>query len=320
MVTHPDNNLRLGGRILQSPGAAQSVCGFSLLELMASMAIMMVITGATFSLLDYYQKSYGRTQLKSDMYEDVRGVAALMAQEIGQAGLLTLPPSAPTLSSAVVTAGVASTPTVSSTTSMFVGEQLLVEAGAKEELVTITALNPGISITAIFNMTHAIGTSMSVLGVFPNGVVTGADGSTGTSLNLFGDINADGSLVYVRYACNTGTGLLTRSITTIVPGVNTLSASQTLLSTLVANPGATPTVCFQYTTVAAAGYTFVTNVAVTLSVQTTKPDPQTHMFLTMTKSFLNLAPRNVLIGLELANATPADMNRLQPTPPNALLY
>jgi len=46
---------------------------------------------------------------------------------------------------------------------------------------------------------------------------------------------------------------------------------------------------FPYTTTAAAGFTFVTNVGFTLSVQATKPDPQTGANPQMTKSFLNLA-------------------------------
>lgn len=407
MVLHRNNNPQSSGRFVRPFAPARLTRGFSLLELMAAIAIMMVITGATFSLLEYYQRSYGRTQLKADMYEDVRGVAALMAQEIGQAGVLNLPPAQPTLSSAVVVG--AATPTVSSATSMFVGEQLLVDTATNEELVSLTAADPvANTISAVFTKPHVVGAPLSVLGVFPNGVVWGANGSTTTSLRLFGDLNADGSLVYVRYDCNTTTGLLTRSIVTIVPGDITAlgarnpSPSQTLLTTLIGNPGANPTFCFQYTakmpataltlgagngvtttfsgtlgptpltagkqavvassvigvdngaggitgtgissgtinyvtgavsvtflTAPATGITvqagqsnlvFVTNVAVSLSVQTTKPDPQTRQFLTMTKSFLNLAPRNVLIGLELANGSPAITNRLQPTPPNVLLY
>ena len=68
----------------------------------------------------------------------------------------------------------------------------------------------------------------------------------------------------------------------------------------------------------ADGYTFTTGVGITLSVQTTWPDPQTHQYSTMTKSFLNLEPRNVLSAFELANAGIA--NRLQPSPPNVTLY
>jgi hypothetical protein len=94
--------------------------------------------------------------------------------------------------------------------------------------------------------------------------------------------------------------------------VSASNASQVLLNNLIANPGATP--CFQITTTTVGSNTFVTNVALTLSVKTSAPDPQTGAYLTMTKSYQNLAPRNVLAGLELANVPFLD--RLQPTPPN----
>jgi prepilin-type N-terminal cleavage/methylation domain-containing protein len=317
------------GRPLGLRSCPASSAGFSLLELLVSITVLVVISGGVLSVIGFYQKSFARTEVRSDMYENVRGVAELMEQEIGQAGLVSLPSSpSPTLSSAVAPGVLAQTVNISpTTTSMFVNEQLLVDAGNSEELVTVTAVT-ATTIKAIFGKTHAIGAPISALGVFPSGIVPPltADGSTANVLNIFGDINADGSLVYVRYTCTPGTsaapGTLTRSVTTIVPGVNAISASQTLLSTVIGGVGA---VCFQYTTQAAAGYTFVTNVGFTLSVQATRPDPQTLQYSTMTKSFLNLAPRNVLAGLEVATASSPITNRLQPAlpataPANVLVY
>jgi prepilin-type N-terminal cleavage/methylation domain-containing protein len=313
----------LGLRSCRTSGA-----GFSLLEMLVSITVLVVISGGVLSVIGFYQKSAGRTEIRSDMYENVRGVAELMTQEIGQAGLVSLPSSpSPTLSSAVAPATLAQTVNVSSTVSMFVNEQVLVDAGNSEELVTLTAVT-ATTIKAIFGTAHAAGAPISALGVFPSGIVAPGtpNGSTANVLNIFGDINADGSLVYVRYTCTPGTsaapGTLTRSVTTIVPGVNAISASQTLLSTVIGGVGA---VCFQYTTQAAAGYTFVTNVGFTLSVQATRPDPQTLQYSTMTKSFLNLAPRNVLAGFEVATASSPLTNRLQPAlpataPANVLVY
>jgi prepilin-type N-terminal cleavage/methylation domain-containing protein len=299
--------------------------GFSLVELMVSMLVLGVIMGAVVSALSTSEEVYSTTELQSDMYENVRGAAELMEQEVGQAGLLTLPPSTLTTAAAIGT----NSPTVSSTASMFVGEQVLVDAGSgKEELVSLAAPLTSTAITATFTIAHASGAPITVLGSFPNGVVVPGttDGSTlanepGVSvLNLFGDINSDGTLVYVRYTCDTSVtpGTLTRSVTTITPGNNTINAAQTLLSTLIPNPNNTP--CFQYTqyTAGAAGTPVVTNVGLTISVQSLKPDPHTGQYLKMTKSFLDLSPRNVLAAFELANA--ALTTRLQPTPPNVLLY
>jgi hypothetical protein len=270
------------------------------------------------------------------MYENVRGAVELMAQEVGQAGAVSLPSTAPTLSAGVSVSASAQTATISSTTSMFVGEKVIVDTGTNEELVTLTAVSPGTNqIAGIFSVAHASGAPINVMGVFPNGIVAPGttNGSTGTStgsysatvtepassvLNLFGDLNADGTLVYVRYTCDTTAtpGTLTRSVTTITPGSNTISSSQYLLKTLITNPSGTA--CFQYTTATAGGYTFVTNIAVTLSVRTVNRDPETNQYVTMTKSFLNLSPRNILTAFKLASSSVT--SRLQPTPANVSLY
>jgi prepilin-type N-terminal cleavage/methylation domain-containing protein len=321
------------GRPLGLRSCPAKCAGFSLLELLVSITVLVVISGGVLSVIGFYQKSFGRTEIRSDMYENVRGVAELMEQEIGQAGLVSLPTS--TLTSAVAPSALAQTVNVSSTTSMYVGEQLLVDAGNSEELVAVSAIPSATTIKAIFAKTHAIvpPPPITALGVFASGIVPplAADGSTANVLNIFGDINADGSLVYVRYTCTPGTsaapGTLTRSVTTITPGVNAISAGQTLLSTLIGGAGLA---CFQYVSQASAsGFTFVSNVGFTLSVQATRPDPQTLQYSTMTKSFLNLAPRNVLAGLEWATNNPGitpagcptnSSCRLQAAPANVSLY
>jgi Tfp pilus assembly protein PilW len=291
-----------------------------------SMVILSLIVGGFISALSSSEQSYARIELGSDMYENVRSVAELMAQEIGQAGLVSLPTT--TLSSAVAANAAAQAVNVSQTASMYVGEQLLVDAGsANEELVTLTAV-ASTTMSGIFKNAHASGAPVTVLGAFPSGIVpVGAtDGSTSVAepgksvLNIYGDINSDGSLVYIRYTCDTSVtpGTLTRSVTTITPGVNTISTAQTLLSTLIPNPGGTP--CFQYTSypVGTPSNTYVTNVGLTISVRSLTPDPQTQAYLTMTKSFLDLSPRNVLAGFELGNA--GLTTRLQAQPPNVSLY
>ena len=304
-----------------------STCGgFTLIELMVSMAVLSLIMGGFIAALSTSEQTYARTELGSDMYENVRSVAELLAQEIGQAGLVSLPTT--TLSAAVAANVAAQAVNVSQAISMYVGEQLLVDAGsANEELVTLTAV-ASTTMSGIFKNAHASGASVTVLGAFPSGIVpVGAtDGSTSVAepgksvLNIYGDINSDGSLVYIRYTCDTSVtpGTLTRSVTTITPGVNTIAAAQTLLSTLIPNPGGTP--CFQYTSypVGTPSNTYVTNVGLTISVQSLARDPQTQAYLTMTKSFLDLSPRNVLAGFELGNA--GLTTRLQAQPPNVSAY
>ena len=116
-------------------------------------------------------------------------------------------------------------------------------------------------------------------------------------------------LVYVEYTCDPANAhTLTRSITPI--SAANKSAAVVLVQGVV-NPAGTP--CFTYSTAASAGFTFATNVGLTLTTQTSDPDPQTGAYDTMTKSFLNLSPRNVVAGLALAQA--GITAPLEPTPP-----
>ena len=354
MISHSDGTRNCCGRNARARGlhSSGSTCrGFSLLELMVSLAVMLVVAGAVISMISYNEKNYGRTVQQSDMYENVRAVAELMAQEIGQAGLADLPAGA-TLSAPVTKNATAQTVAVSSTTSMYAGEILLVDTATNEEPVTIVSLT-STSVSGIFANNHASGAVIHAIGVSPNGIVspsssattpggvscvtiptgvtyTATDGSTCNVLNIWGDLNSDGTLVYVRYTCNTTTtpGTLTRSVTTITPGVNTVSTAQTLLSTLIQNPpSSAPNPCFQYDLstqqlvvngVVTNTYYMVANVGLTISVQTLRPDPITRQYLTMTKSFLDLSPRNILAGYEQANW--GDASRLQNPPPNLTLY
>jgi prepilin-type N-terminal cleavage/methylation domain-containing protein len=278
--------------------------GFSLLEMIVSIALLLIISGAAFQALSYYQKNYIATQLRVDMHSGMRAALELMTQEIGQAGLLSF--TQRTVAAAVAESPNPQSVTLSSVTDIFVGEKLLVDSGTQQELVGVTSIT-GSTVTGIFNKNHASGAIVNAFGIFPQGIMSS---STATQLQLFGDLYADGSLVYARYDCDTTAGTLSRSVTPVSAG--SINASQVLIANIIANPG--NTACFQYTSVTNSGFTFVTSVAVTLSVRTEQRDPQTNAYVTMTKSFLNLAPRNVLVGLDAAQN--AIISRLQPTPPS----
>lgn len=304
MILPPQfNKMRLRGK--QSDG-------FSLLELLVSLTVMLMITGSALAVLSRAVQMWTGQQIQAEMHAGLRSTFELMTQEIGQAGALNFAPQ--TLPVAVFANPLPQVVNVGPTTNIFVGEQLTIDTGSTQENVLVTAIISN-RITAIFTKSHPAGARVVAQGVFPQGVLSS---STATSLKLFGDINADGTLVYVQYDCDTGAGTLRRSVTTIAPGVTTRNASQVLLRNLVANPAGTP--CFQYgtgvaVTVGTNTYTFVPSVGVSLTLQTSKRDPQTGAFVTMTKSFSNLTPRNVLAGLAMAQSTPATTNRLQSTPP-----
>jgi prepilin-type N-terminal cleavage/methylation domain-containing protein len=161
-------------------------------------------------------------------------------------------------------------------------------------------------------------------------------GSTGTVLKLFGDVNADGNMVYVEYTCLAGTpqapGFLYRNQVpwTWAAPMPALDPSKVVLTSVLANPNdanGNPVPCFKYqlqtrggASAAANDYAFVTDVAVTLTVQTQNPDPQTPMingrpnYQTETKALLNVSPRNVYDAY--LSVTFDYTNRIQPMPLN----
>ncbi|PYT81605.1 MAG: hypothetical protein DMG40_08625 [Acidobacteria bacterium] len=256
---------------------------------------------------------------------------------------------------------------------LFEGEWVTVDTGLNKEAVQLqcpaapgNCPNPSFTWNATFYYSHTpaafrgtaiVGVPISVPGAFSTGIVPPAagvmptppagyagypvwpvnapgQGSTGTVLKLYGDINGDGHMVYVEYTCVPGTpqnpGFLYRNQVNFwnLPVVPPLDPSMIVLNGVLANP-ASPTgaavPCFSYQlqtregiNAAAKDMTFVTDVAVTLTVQTQNPDPQTPLingqpnYQTETKALLNVSPRNVFNAFEFAELD--YLNRIQPTP------
>jgi hypothetical protein len=86
------------------------------------------------------------------------------------------------------------------------------------------------------------------------------------------------------------------------------------LSNITVNPDGTP--CFTYQTQAininGTLTHFVTDVAITLTVQTQLLDPVTKQYQTETKALLNVSPRNVFNAWQLAGLQVYE--RVQPIP------
>jgi len=245
----------------------------------------------------------------------VRGAIALLQQEVGQAGLVALPGTV-TLTGTVVF-GV-NTVSVSSTMGMFAGEKLVIGTGSNQETITVSSVNTGANqITATFTLPHASGEKVSVLGGFAQGIVPPnmANGSTATVLKMFGDVNDDGQMVYVEYTCSSVTGRLSRNMMAWnAASKPALTAENVLLSNVVANPGGAP--CFSYQVETVLPNSYVTAIAVTLSVQTQDIDPVTREFQIETKTLLNVSPRNVFNTWQLASMQ--ETNRIQPIPASIL--
>lgn len=212
----------------------------------------------------------------------------------------------------------------------------------------IAAPTPGLCTTAWtagpFLNSHAGNVPISVPGAFSTGVVPPAAGvtagyagyancapavapcgSTGNLLKLYGDVNGDGNMLYVEYNCQPGTpaapGFLYRNQMAFNAPAGSkppVDPSMIVLSNVLTNPPDANGVvapCFTYQVITVGlnnEFSFVTDVAVTLTVQTPLQDPQTHQFQRETKALLNVSPRNVFNAYLLARQDEA--NRVQPMP------
>ncbi len=304
--------------------------GFTLLETLVSLIILLAVSGIVMTGMMQLMQTQGTIANRTEMHTSVRSATELLQQEIGQAGMVSLPvnpatgltiplymstpvalpvPDVPwTPPAGVFLSSAAGIPT---TNGIFNGEQLVVDTGDNQETITVVCGNPCSNpIGATFNYNHAGG---------------------GTVLKLYGDINGDGNMLYVEYTCDwanaNGFGsVLFRNempYDTPLKAAFPLNAGKILLSNLdpLGNPNdqnGNPVPCFTYQTQTVLTNTgpdtFVTDVAVTLTEQTQNLDPQTHQFQKETKALLNVSPRNVFNAWELANAELTD--RVQPMPPS----
>jgi prepilin-type N-terminal cleavage/methylation domain-containing protein len=284
--------------------------GFTLIELMVALLVLMVVSGAVLRGVMDMSTLHNTIMNRTDMHAGVRNATQLLSQEVGQAGRVSLP-AAVTLT--LPTLAGATAATVSSATDMFVGEQLLIDAGDKSETVTITAIAANVLTTTAMEFAHDAAVPISVTGGFAAGVVpsTAANGSTATKLKIFGDIDGNGRMVYVEYWCDLATGRLYRNSVPFTAAVKpAYTTDMVLIDNILANPGGTP--CFTYQTQSAGGVTYVTDVAITLTVRTQNRDVNTNDFQTETKALLNVSPRNVFNVWQMAGLGFA--SRVQPTP------
>ena len=287
--------------------------GFSLLEALVASTVLMALSGAVMTGLMQVTRAQQTLWNRTEMHSGVRSATEVLQQEVGQAGRITLPAGA-ALTGAVVTGN--QTVGVTTVGSMFVNEWLTVDLGTNSETVQLTAVDAGAQqITATFARAHAAGTPLAVYGGFASGIIPTnvANGSTGTVLKLFGDINGDGNMMYVEYTCNTDNGNFYRNpMPWNAANKPALTSSLILIGNLTANPGGTA--CFTYQQATVGANTYVTDVAITLTVQTVQRDSITRQFQVETKALLNISPRNVFNVWALASLN--IVNRIQPIPPS----
>jgi prepilin-type N-terminal cleavage/methylation domain-containing protein len=297
--------------------AMKQEAGFSMIELLVAMGILVVVVGAAMGVLQRLVNSQQTIWNRTEMHAGVRSATELLQQEVGQAGRVSPLTSALTLGTAVgigaQTVAVTSPAGTDPVAGMFPLEKVTVGYDTTQETVALTAIDTANkTITATFVNAHAAGVPVRAAGGFSAGIIptTVASGSTG-----FGDINSDGNMLYVEYTCDTANGLLYRNATSWPFGAKpALDPSMVLLRNVTANPNNAACFTYQTQTVTILGTPtpFVTDVAITLTVDTELVDPITKQKQKETKALLNVSPRNIFNVWELASIGLFD--RVQPTP------
>jgi prepilin-type N-terminal cleavage/methylation domain-containing protein len=310
--------------------------GFSILETMVSIVVLSAVAAIVMSGMVQLTKTQGTIANRTAMHTSVRNATELLEQEIGQAGKISLPnPSVPVTLSAAAAVG-ATTATISSSNGMFVGEQLVIDTGANSETVLLSAVANGnlTFATTPLLYAHANNAPVSVEGGFATGIVPPdgasgacttagyiavANGSTCSILKLYGDINDDGTMLFVIYSCDTSTvpGFLYRNEVPFDAATIDATTKLALLNNILANPpdaNNNPVPCFSYQTKQSGPSSYVVDVAVTLTEQTQQIDPVTRQFQQETKALLNVSPRNVYNVWRLDSIN--QLNRVQTTPPS----
>jgi prepilin-type N-terminal cleavage/methylation domain-containing protein len=307
------------------PKLRSSEGGFTLIELLVSTAVLLVVSGIVVgSTMDMTRLGQKMTN-RSDMHSGVRNATALLQQEVGQAGRVSLP-GVVTLTGATgigqFTVNVNTTaPNGNGSDGMFIGEKLIVDTGANEETVTLTGVGAG-NFTATFAFAHAVGARVQTTGGFSAGVIptTMANGSGANVLKIIGDVNGDGRMVYVEYRCDLANGRLTRNVMPYNAAAKpAVTVEQILLTNLMQNPvnaaGVNPP-CFTYQERTFSGTTYVIGVAIMTTVRSQQRDQNTGDFQRVTKALLNVSPRNV-VNVWL-NASQGNTSRVQPLPPTVV--
>jgi type II secretory pathway pseudopilin PulG len=292
--------------------------GFTLVELMMSVAILMVVSGLMMTSVLDMSRLGAQQSNHSEMHAGIRNATALLQQEVGQAGRVAFP-VAVTLGAVTTTGSQWQTVPAAAIDNFFVDMRLSVGAGDNQEIVTVTGVNTATSqFQADFAMTHAAPVAVRPAAGFAEGVIptTRTNGSTPSVLKILGDISDDGNLVYVEYRCDWEGGRLYRNMmpysTASKPA---LTVQEVLLDNLLPNPpnpDGTEAPCFTYEQRTVGSTTYVINVAIMTTVRTHLPNPITGEFQTVTKALLNVAPRNVFNAWQIASL--GYNNRIQPLP------
>ena len=200
--------------------------GFSLIEMLVSILILILLMGAVFPFLFQAQKRFQGNVVVSEANQSARAALEVMSQEIGQAGYNPQFYPNKTLATSISTTGEPRCVTVSpEIVGIDPGDWVSVDTGPAQELLEVFATSNSSSlngptwnssnavpatcttaatpwIEAKFEYNHSAGAPVNSYKMPYGGglLYSGTTYSNGQRLEFYGDINQDGTVQYVIYS------------------------------------------------------------------------------------------------------------------------
>lgn len=312
-----------------SKPVCRSQRGFTLVELMVALGILLAVLAPVLAMFTNLENSYAGTQQKIRLEMQGRSALNLMANEIELAGSNSV---TDTVTTAAVGPCTPCTISVSDGAALNPGDVVSLDTGASNEQAAVISSGPD-NFTANLIKTHQVGATVVYPGYpYANGVyaVKGAYSGTcpagaacGSELQFYGNVFGDGNCVvsggcgygkiyFIEYRYDAGTQRLLRSATPVI---------DTTLQPFYP-------ICDHVTAVVFAAYPDeecsgslpcpsegnLTSLNLTLTIKTPYNDPQTGQPETYNLQRGVIEARNVAVASQMINS--ADASNVAPTPVN----
>lgn len=185
--------------------------GFTLVELLPSIAILSFVMASLLGFLTQMQKKFQGTQVTSESSMTARAAMEIMTEDIGQAGYNPNFTSNRTCNVAVTASGDPQCVTLNDASQINPGDWLSVDTGINNERVKVLgttatgACTQPNQVQGVFVMNHIFPGSTVPFPVnsfklpYPTGILLGTGLSNDHRLMLYGDINDDGTVRYLDY-------------------------------------------------------------------------------------------------------------------------
>lgn len=278
--------------------------GFTLLELLLSLALFSIVMIGVFTLITGLQKSYEASQSRIDAEAQARSALSLIAAEFEMAG--SNPTVDTVLTAAVNACANPCTVAVRSGAGLNLNDRVSIGAGASYEVVTVTAVGNGY-FQAALGKSHVAGEPVVYPGYpyntgiyYPN---CGAVSCTDTKLQIFGNLLGDGKIYFVEYKYDATNHWITRSETPIT------AASKNPAYVVCENVQGANFTVYQDSQLNYSSASF------SVTVQTPYKNPQTNQYQTVSVQRGVIQARNV--GLATMMMANGNASNVTPTPAGA---